>query len=1071
MLFRRQLFLISFFCLVFLIPEAQTVDFTVPSNICARTPFNIINNTTGASTYKWNFCSKDLNQSPAVQNLGGFGMLDQPTYMDIVFTNNNYYGFVTNFSSGDLIRLDFGSSLMNNPTAVNLGNIRGVLPAGGNGGIQVVQNEGKWYAIIVAGYPPGGIDPRIIKVEFGTNITNSDPSGQDWGNRGNMYDPNDLILVQEGTEWIGITVNGETNTITRFNFGSSFDNSPVGNNIGNIGNLAEPAGLLLAHDQGNTIVFITNSGDKTRIGGRYTITRLNFGSSLNNNPIAVNIGNVGNQLQHPRDMLLASFCNETLGYVLNAHPFYNSLLKLDFNNDITTSLPTSVELSHQSFDYPHSVTNFFKEGDDLVAFVVNRGNSTISRIVFADCNNASLPNSTAQNPPPISYDQPGIYNVQLTINEGTAAEKSLCKQVVISSCTDTLIITNDTTICAGSPLQILTHPAISYQWTPAAFLDDPASATPVTTTTQNIKYYVDAMLMGENLVQNGDFSNGNNDFVSNYTYTPTNVNEGEYFVGNDPKTWNISLDYCSDHTNGNGQMLLVNGSPAAGTQVWSQTVNIKPNTDYAFSAWMQSVWSPNPANLEFYINGIPLAGTFTTNLPPCNWSQFYQVWNSGPSTSVTLSIVDVNTAVIGNDFALDDIAFAEIIPVKDSISITVRQPYIKSNNDTTICQGSPVQLNVEQGAFFTWSPSAGLSNNGIPNPVATPSSTTEYVVIGIDPSGCLARDTVLITVKPSPVITATADTTMCLGATIQLFATGGGTYEWSPATALSNTSIANPVSSATSDIVYTVKVTGANACTAEDTVNIGVRDYPEFDASPPQSVCAGDSVTLNATGGDAYLWSPAVLLPDPTSSSVTFVPHASEIYTVSITDNVCQHDTTINVTLNVNPLPVITIAKSNDINCTQPVTKLKAGGGKSYSWLPAQGLNNASVVDPVAYPDTTTTYTVTGENEFGCRSTATIIVNVEKTGEPVFVVPNAFTPNNDGKNDCFGIRHWGNADVKQFSIYNRWGKLIFQTSDPSECWDGTWKGQQQSGGGYIYIIRANTLCGEITRKGLLTLIR
>ena len=197
----------------------------------------------------------------------------------------------------------------------------------------------------------------------------------------------------------------------------------------------------------------------------------------------------------------------------------------------------------------------------------------------------------------------------------------------------------------------------------------------------------------------------------------------------------------------------------------------------------------------------------------------------------------------------------------------------------------------------------------------------------------------------------------------------------------------------------------------------------------------------------------------------------SEIYTVSITDNVCQHDTTINVTLNVNPLPLITIAKSNDINCTQPVTKLQAGGGKSYSWLPAQGLNNASVADPVAYPDTTTTYTVTGDNEFGCRSTATIIVNVEKTGEPVFVVPNAFTPNNDGKNDCFGIRHWGNADIKQFSIYNRWGKLIFQTSDPSECWDGTWKGQQQSGGGYIYIIRANTLCGEITRKGLLTLIR
>ena len=170
MVFRGQYFLIFFFCHVLLESAAQTVDFTIPSSVCAGTPFNIINNTTGASNYKWNFCSKDLNQAPDVQSLGGFGMLDEPMYIDVVFTNNNYYAFVTNFSSGDLIRLDFGNSLLNNPTAVNLGNVNGILPAGGNAGIRVVQNEGKWYAIIVSGYPPGGINPRISKIEFGNNV-------------------------------------------------------------------------------------------------------------------------------------------------------------------------------------------------------------------------------------------------------------------------------------------------------------------------------------------------------------------------------------------------------------------------------------------------------------------------------------------------------------------------------------------------------------------------------------------------------------------------------------------------------------------------------------------------------------------------------------------------------------------------------------------------------------------------------------------------------------------------------------------------------------------------------------
>ena len=99
------------------------------------------------------------------------------------------------------------------------------------------------------------------------------------------------------------------------------------------------------------------------------------------------------------------------------------------------------------------------------------------------------------------------------------------------------------------------------------------------------------------------------------------------------------------------------------------------------------------------------------------------------------------------------------------------------------------------------------------------------------------------------------------------------------------------------------------------------------------------------------------------------------------------------------------------------------------------------------------------------------MVNVSKDGASRFVVPNAFTPNQDGKNDCFGIQRWGNATVKQFSVYNRWGTLVFQSTDVSKCWDGTWRGTPQPAGGYIYIIKAVTLCGEITSKGMLTLIR
>ena len=90
---------------------------------------------------------------------------------------------------------------------------------------------------------------------------------------------------------------------------------------------------------------------------------------------------------------------------------------------------------------------------------------------------------------------------------------------------------------------------------------------------------------------------------------------------------------------------------------------------------------------------------------------------------------------------------------------------------------------------------------------------------------------------------------------------------------------------------------------------------------------------------------------------------------------------------------------------------------------------------------------------------------------PRFVVPNAFTPNGDGKNDCFGIRKWGNVQIEEFSVFNRWGERIFTTKNPSQCWDGTYKGKLQDAGGYAYVIKAKSFCGDLKRTGMVLLIR
>jgi gliding motility-associated-like protein len=166
------------------------------------------------------------------------------------------------------------------------------------------------------------------------------------------------------------------------------------------------------------------------------------------------------------------------------------------------------------------------------------------------------------------------------------------------------------------------------------------------------------------------------------------------------------------------------------------------------------------------------------------------------------------------------------------------------------------------------------------------------------------------------------------------------------------------------------------------------------------------------------------------------------------------------------------VQKSNDISCLQPSAQLRASGGVSYAWSPPDGLNDLRLYNPVASPAATTTYQVQITKANGCIVTDTITVFVG-TGnlDNAFLVPNAFTPDGDGKNDCFGIRHWGAVSNVHFSIYNRWGVMVFQTSDPQRCWDGSYKGALLPTASFVYFIEATTPCGHVVRKGTVTLVR
>lgn len=666
----------------------------------------------------------------------------------------------------------------------------------------------------------------------------------------------------------------------------------------------------------------------------------------------------------------------------------------------------------------------------------------------------------------------GTYSVTLEVRPSPSCVLRAQKNITVDITRDSVIVTNDTVFCVNTTGQLNALEALDYCWFPATGLSatniaNPVASAPATATT----YFLHARVKGNNLIRNGDFEQGNTDFYSQYNYVTPNTSEGQYYVSSNPRNWNPGLSNCTDHTTGSGNMLLVNGSPALNQVVWQQTVTITPNTNYAFSTWIQSLSAANPAQLRFSINGqivsnLIAAGTL------CSWKQFFVSWNSGANTSAIISIVNQNTIAAGNDFALDDISFAPVRIIRDSIVIDTETPSVTATGSSPICKDERTQLSASGASTYLWSPATGLDDATIANPVAAPSSTTLYTVAGTTARGCTATDQLSVNVLTPPAITITADTTICKNTVVQLHASGGVTYQWTPAASLTNALSPDPVASPGQQPTrYIVEVTDANNCKNKDSVDVSIRPDPVFAITTPSVICQKDTILLTASGGHLYQWLPAHTLQHSDEAITKAFPLTTTHYTVNITDTACHESAMLSTVIAVNNLPSLRLEKSNDIDCIRGSSQLTAAGAFTYSWTPVNSLSNPSSANPIATPSLSTMYVVKATDRNNCSAYDSIKVDIRTDLEGMYLMPTAFTPNGDGLNDCYGIKWWGLIGSLDFSVYNRWGEKVFQTSHPNGCWDGRFKGQLQAGGVYVYQIRAQTLCGTIVKKGTFVLIR
>ncbi len=398
-----------------------------------------------------------------------------------------------------------------------------------------------------------------------------------------------------------------------------------------------------------------------------------------------------------------------------------------------------------------------------------------------------------------------------------------------------------------------------------------------------------------------------------------------------------------------------------------------------------------------------------------------------------------------------------------TVDITVDNPSGFAGPDALICAGDSVTISASGGASYAWSPANLLDDATSATPSAFPTDSTWFVVDIVTADGCTGIDSLLVLVQQGLPVPGAADTSVCLGGSIQLQAGAGDSYAWSPAPGITDLSVADPVVSPTTTTDYIVVV--GNACgTVTDTVRVLVVQ-PVVEAGPDTVVCSAAPVTLHATGAVSYTWSPAQGLSDPTSATPTAMVTAPTAYTVVGTDAFGCTDTAM-VELALLPLPTVD-AGDDVVVAYGGTTTLTATGVGAITWSPDLFVEEVSGALLTVRPGTSTLYTVLLTDTNGCTAMDQVLVIIEGS----LYVPNTFTPNSDGINDTFFAQ---GREIAAFRlmVFNRWGECIFETEDLTGRWDGTYMGIASPIDTYVWKVDYTELSGaEHTILGHVNLLR
>ncbi len=394
--------------------------------------------------------------------------------------------------------------------------------------------------------------------------------------------------------------------------------------------------------------------------------------------------------------------------------------------------------------------------------------------------------------------------------------------------------------------------------------------------------------------------------------------------------------------------------------------------------------------------------------------------------------------------------------------------------DTLICNIDSLPIHVGNPGVYSWLPNKNILFPNTSSPVVFPKDTTQYIV-SLNDSGCINTDTVTVNVLPFIKVKLENDSVICKSDIIQLRPVSYALqYAWTSSSGEIVAGVKYPLVQPLVNTKYYVKA-NLGKCEDHDSVMINVVPYPVAVVGPDTTICLGSRIQLRSTVvGSSVTWSPANSLINPTSLTPVAGPSKSTAYILRVTDTLgCPKPASDTILVAVAPKIIADAGRDTVALPDQPI-QLIATGGLTYSWSPEIGLNDPSIYDPIATLGAdidSIKYRVRVTDAYGCYADDDIVIRVYKTG-PDIIVPSAFTPNGDGKNDILKPIMVGISTLAYFKVFNRWGQLMFSTTQIGKGWDGIFNGVPQPSNTYVYETLGADYKGKtIFRKGTVVLIR